>query len=87
MGKGKTVGVAIMCLLVGTLFGFWIAPHMNTQAIPETERLDIQRQGDFLLVRDTHTGTCFLSLKGGGIVPMNCVDFQDTRNWREFPRR
>lgn len=78
---GKTIAAYILCTGIGISIGVWARPHLESRAIlgnraPASDlslrRLQVQQQGEFLLVRDPASGKCFLSMKGGGIVSIRC---------------
>jgi hypothetical protein len=71
MGKGRTVAIAVTCLLVGISVGYWFAIGPIDEVLPQTNRFEVHREGDLLLIRATQSNGCFLSLKGEGIVAVH----------------
>jgi len=70
MTKNIAPIVAIMCLMIGAIVGAWIEEKVEAQSRPA--RFEIQREVDFIFIRNVQNGDCFLAVNSGGILQVRC---------------
>ena len=70
MTKRIALIVAVLCLITGVIVGAWIGEKVEAQSRPV--RFEIQREVDFIFIRNLQTGDCFLAVNSGGILQARC---------------
>jgi len=67
MTKNIALIVAILSLVIGAA---WIVEKVEAQSRPA--RFEIQREVDFIFIRNIQNGDCFLAVNGGGVLQVRC---------------
>jgi riboflavin synthase alpha subunit len=70
MTKRMTAIVSGLALGAGILIGGLCMGRVEAQS--RRTRFDIQRETDFIFIRNPDNGDCFLAVIGGGIISVRC---------------
>jgi hypothetical protein len=66
-GASLAAGMAI-----GIAAGAWATEDVAAQ-LSRGKRFEVEREGDdFMFIRDTRMNACYLAVKGGGILQVQC---------------
>ena len=65
-GAGLAAGIAI-----GIAVGAWATADVSAQ-LGRGKRFEVEREAEFMFIRDTRMNSCYFAVVGGGILQVQC---------------